>query len=109
MSSMTEMKLVEEMTDEQWLAIRKEAGLMIQPDSAEVDWRYGAIFDPYEIGLDLPEEMRVAGRIYFARSPGSDIWVEFGDLPEAIREALWHKHRQVLAFPAGLPSEFFKS
>jgi hypothetical protein len=40
---------VGEITVEQWLAVRMEAGLRIDPETAEVDWRYGAIFDPYEI------------------------------------------------------------
>jgi hypothetical protein len=41
-------------------------------------------------------------RIYFARSPGSDIWVGFGDLPTATQDALWNTHEKKLAFPAGL-------
>jgi hypothetical protein len=32
-----------------------------------------------------------SGRKYFARSPGSDIWVWFGDLPDAVRTALYAK------------------
>jgi hypothetical protein len=28
-------------------------------------------------------------RNYFARAPGSDLWVELGDIPEPVREALW--------------------
>jgi hypothetical protein len=42
------------------------------------------------------------GREYFARSPGSDIWVCFRDLPEGTASSLWEKHRSKLAFPAGL-------
>jgi hypothetical protein len=52
--------------------------------------------------IDNPEECQQVGREYFARSPGSDIWVWFGDLPEATRTALWERHKQKLAFPAGL-------
>ena len=73
----------------QWLAIRKEAGLKIDPETAEVDWKYAQTLDPYGIDPDLPEELRQVGREYFARSPGSDIWVHFGDLPEETRDALW--------------------
>ena len=40
---------------------------------------------------------------YFARSPGSDVWVLFGDLPDAIESALREKHKSKLAFPAGFP------
>jgi hypothetical protein len=87
---------------EQWLAIRKEAGLKIDPDTAEVDWSYAQTLDPYGIDPDLPEEYHQVGRAYFACSPGSDIWVWFGDLPDAVRTALYAKHRQSLAFPAGL-------
>jgi hypothetical protein len=109
MSRMTGTKFVGEMAAEQWLAVRKAAALRIDPDTAEVDWRYGAVFDPYEIEPDLPEELQVAGRVYFARSPGSDVWVSFDDLSDATREALWEKHERKLAFPAGLPAEFFKA
>ena len=76
---------------EQWLAIRKEAGLQIDPQTAEVFWKYGYTIDPYAVYPDLTDEERQIGRIYFARSPESDIWVEFGDLPDATREALWER------------------
>jgi len=88
---------------EQWLAIRRAAGLKIDPETAEVDWTYAQTLDPYGVVPDLPEECEQIGREYFARSPDSDIWVHFSDLPEATSEALWKKHRQQLAFPAGLP------
>jgi hypothetical protein len=93
---------------EQWLAIRKEAGLKIDPETAEVQYIYAQTLDPYGVDPDLPEEYQQVGREYFARSPGSDVWVHFGDLPEATREALWKKHSSKLAFPAGLiPFELF--
>ena len=94
------------MTDEEqkiWLAIRKEAGLKIDPETAEVTWRYAETLDPYGIGPDLPKELRQIGRSYFARDPGSDVWVSFYDLPDATRDALWKKHGSKLGFPAGLP------
>ena len=93
------------MTDEQrkiWRALRKEAGLKIDPETAEVTWEYAQILDPYGLHPDLPPECDQVGRAYFARSPGSEVWVEFGDLPDATRDALWRKHRSKLAFPAGL-------
>jgi hypothetical protein len=77
---------------EQWRAIRKEEGLKIDPATAEVDWSYEQVLDPYGVCPDLPEECQQVGRAYFARRPGSDIWVEFGDLPEKTREALWSRH-----------------
>jgi hypothetical protein len=30
-------------------------------------------------------------RHYFARAPGSDEWVDFGDLPDETREAIWRR------------------
>ena len=87
---------------EEWLAIRKEAGLHINPETAEVDWTYELTLDPYGVEPEIPEEYQQIGRAYFARSPGSDVWVWFGDLPEATRDALWAKHSRKLAFPAGL-------
>jgi hypothetical protein len=77
---------------EQWLAIRKEAGLHIDPETAEVYWDFVHLLDPYGVDLDLPEEYQQIGRDYFARSPGSDVWVWFGDLPEETRNALWDRH-----------------
>jgi len=95
----------EKAEEEQWLAIRKEAGLKIDPRTAAVDWGYGQTFDPYGIldEWELSEECHQVGRVYFARSPQSDdIWVHFGDLPETVREELWARHGSRIAFPAGL-------
>ena len=41
----------EKAEDEQWLAIRREAGLKIDPETAEVDWTYGQTLDPYGVHL----------------------------------------------------------
>jgi hypothetical protein len=93
------------MSDQEWnkfQSIRTEAGRNIDPAIAEVEWTYAQTLDPYGIDPDLPEEYQQVGRKYFARSPGSDIWVWFGDLPETTRTALWERHKQKLAFPAGL-------
>jgi len=89
---------------EQWLAIRKEAGLKIDPETAEVDWGYGLTLDPYGVRdeWELPEEFHQVGREYWARAPGSDVWVHFGDLPKTVREKIWARHRSRIAFPAGL-------
>jgi hypothetical protein len=81
-----------EMTTEQLLAIRKQAGLQIDPETAEVDWIFAQTLDPYGVDPDLPEEYQQVGREYFARSPESDIWVWFGDLPDTTRDALYKKH-----------------
>jgi hypothetical protein len=67
----------------EWLAIRKEAGLKTDPMTAEVIWKYTLVLDPYGV-LELPEDAQCIGRSYFARAPGSDIWVSFDDLPEQV-------------------------
>jgi hypothetical protein len=90
---------------EKWLAIRKEEALRIDPETAEVEWRYAQTLDPYGVfdEWELPEEFDQMGREYFARAPGSDIWVAFRDLPVETREKLWNRHRRVPAsFPARL-------
>jgi len=83
-------------------ALRKEVGLHIDPDTAEVEWIYAQTLDPYGDDPDLPEEYQQVGREYFARSPRSNVWVWFGDLPKATRDILWEKNQSKLAFPAGL-------
>jgi hypothetical protein len=79
------------MTDEeirQFYASRKAEGLKIDPATAEVFWWYRQEIDPYGILDPFPEEYDCVGRAYFARNPGSDIWVCFCDLPDATAEAL---------------------
>jgi hypothetical protein len=85
---------------EKWRATRKKAGLHIDPETAEVEWSYANVIDPYGLEPELPEQCW--GREYFARSPGSNVWVCFGDLPDSTRNVFWEKHGRKLAFPAGL-------
>ena len=84
-------KTVDELTIEQWLQIRKEEGRKIDPDIAEVSRRSAYVLDPYAVYPDLPEECQCIGRLNFARSPGSDIWVSFYDLPDETRRQLWER------------------
>jgi hypothetical protein len=91
---------------QQWLEIRKEAGKHIDTSTAEVMWIHARTFDPYGVHSDPPGELQQIGRVYFARSPGNDIWVWFGDLPGEVRERLWGKHSSKLAFPSGLSMIF---
>jgi hypothetical protein len=91
-----------EMDRQQFLSTRKEVGRNIDPKTAEVYWHYAHTLDPYGIDPELPQEYQQVGRVYFARSPDNDIWVDFGDLPDSTRDALWRKHRSKIAFPAGL-------
>jgi hypothetical protein len=87
----------EQIEVKKWLAIRKRAGRKIDPETAEVTWAYRQVLDPYGIYPELPEECYCVGREYFARSPGSDIWVCFGDLPTATCDALWKKYQTYCA------------
>ena len=83
----------------EWLAARKEAGLHIDPETAEVVGNYGQILDPYGVDPYLPAECQQGGWDHFARAPGSDVWVWFGDLPAATRAILDAKdpgHRRQL-------------
>ncbi len=95
-------KLAEREINE-WLTMRKQAGLTIDPETAEVQWWYARTVDPYGVSPELPKECDVVGREYFARSAGSEMWVSFDDLPAPIREALWNKLYSKEAFfsPAG--------
>jgi hypothetical protein len=79
-------------TKEEWLAVRKDAGLKIDPETAEVFWKYGQVCDAYGL-YDLTDEEDCIGRNYFARSPGSNVWVWFDDLPDAVRDRLWARLR----------------
>ena len=74
---------------EQWLQVRKEAALDIDPQTAEITWHWRNVLDPYGVYPDLPEEYRQIGREFFARSPHSEIWVSFDDLPDDVRQALY--------------------
>jgi hypothetical protein len=75
-------------------AIRKKAGLGIDPKTAELLWCWGQMADPYDDLAEIPDECYCIGLLYFARSPGSDnIWVEFGDLPDATVKALRERLR----------------
>jgi hypothetical protein len=70
---------------------RRAAGLLIDPSTAEIDWNYAQLSDPYGDGLPLLPEEEQVGRAYFARAPGSDIWVHLGELPDATRDAIWKR------------------
>jgi hypothetical protein len=63
----------------------------INPDTAEVRYEYSQFLDPYGVSRRKYYKMMAH---YFARSPGSDIWVAWGDLPYEVEESLWQKHRQ---------------
>jgi hypothetical protein len=88
-------------TREYLSSLREAVGLHIDPETAEVMWTYGQTMDPYGGEPNLPDEYYQVGREYFARSPGSNIWINFSDLPEATETKLWERHKSKLAFPTG--------
>jgi hypothetical protein len=71
----------------EFLSIRKEAGLKIDPATAEVTWQHTQILDPYGI-FDLSPEEDCVGAVMFARAPDSDVWVSEDELPSATVDAL---------------------
>jgi hypothetical protein len=75
------------------------------PSSDAASGARGSIFSPASFRIASHRSssaFSLAVCEYFARSPGSDIWVEFGDLADDTRERLWARHSRKLAFPAGL-------
>ena len=79
------------------VAVRREAGLKIDPATREVDWSRERESDPYGIE-PLPDEFNLSWH-GFARSPGSRIWVSFRDLPDATRKALEETRPREADFP----------
>jgi hypothetical protein len=79
--------VVRDQEQDEFLSIRKEAGLKIDPATAEVTWRHAQVVDPYGIRDLSPEECCI-GRVLFARAPGSDVWVSEDELPSATVDAL---------------------
>jgi hypothetical protein len=69
----------------EWLASRKEIGRQIDPDAAEVIWQFESVLDPYQVCKDLPDQLQLVGREYFARSLDTEDWVSFDDLPQRRR------------------------
>lgn len=84
---MSDQSANDRLSVDEWRAIHREEGRRINPDTAEVFWTYGQIADPYGFG-NLPPGYECLGPLHFARRPGSEIWVEFGDLPQATLDAL---------------------
>jgi hypothetical protein len=91
LSSVTALESWGFATVEAFLASRREAGLKIDPATADVAWWYGDGLDRYGVQPVPDGDFRCVGREYFARAPGNDVWVSFHDLPEATAKALQHR------------------
>jgi hypothetical protein len=81
---------------------RRAAGLSIDPSTAQIERWCAQTLDPYGDGLPLLPGTEQIGRENFARAPGSDIWVLFGDLPDATREAIWNRRERVTIVRIGI-------
>jgi hypothetical protein len=63
--------------------------------------------DPYGVYPNLPGECQQIGRVEFARSSESDIWVCFYDLlTDETREQLWKMHETAPSPPLELSDRF---
>jgi hypothetical protein len=72
---------------DEYLAIRKQAALQIDAETAEVNWWWANELDPY--GTENADEGYCCiNRCYFVRAPGSGVWVHESGLPETTFEAL---------------------
>jgi hypothetical protein len=80
---------------EDWFRRIKEEGTRIDPETAIYTDTYAALVDPYGVFGELPEEMHQHQYDWyqFARSPESEIWVEFEDLPEDTRNRILERIR----------------
>jgi hypothetical protein len=85
---------------EAFLDRKRQIGLMIDPATAETMFHYADVGDPYDV-LGREFQTGCVGRERLARAPGGK-WVNFGELPDATRDALWARDGRKLSFPYGL-------
>ena len=83
---------------------RRQIGTTIDPTTAETIFWFADMNDPYDI-LDEEYHEGQWGREQFARNPGGP-WVDFDDLPDVTREALWQRDGHKLVFPYGLDGDY---
>ena len=81
-----------EVTTEYLNALRRAVGQLIDPETAEVNWWHVEMADPYGDYTELPPHLQCTGRAHFARAPGTDVWIESADLPEATHKRLCEIH-----------------
>jgi len=75
----------------QQLKLYRNEARLIDPETAEIKSQNVPAMDPYRLFLEEPNDEILQ---YFARAPGSDIWVAWQDLPQEVEFALWLKHRE---------------
>lgn len=81
-----------EVTTEYLNALRSAVGQLIDPETAEVNWWYVEMLDPYGDYAELPPHFQCTGRAHFARAPGTDVWIESAHLPKATVKRLCKIH-----------------
>jgi hypothetical protein len=81
-----------QVTKEYLNVLRRAVGQLIDPETAEVNWWHVELIDPYGDYAELPPHLQCTGRAHFARAPGTDVWIESGDLPEATHKRLCEIH-----------------
>jgi hypothetical protein len=92
-----------------WKMVVDEAALHIDPETAEIKCEHSWFLDPY--GIDQRKYQKRMPH-YFARSPGSDTWVAWDDLPYDVELSLWQKHKKTspgLREPTSCWASFVKS
>jgi hypothetical protein len=69
-----------EVPTEYLTALRRAAGRLIDPETAEIACHAVGVVDPYG---DLPYHEDNIAKDFFARVPETDLWIVSGDLPKA--------------------------
>jgi hypothetical protein len=90
-TTVPEQVCISETEFERRMEERRAAGKLIDPATARVWWQHAMLMDPYGDGLEIGEEYRCIGRVWFARAPDSDCAVWVADLPDATRDAIWKR------------------
>jgi hypothetical protein len=78
---------------DEFYARMKTEGLTIDPKTAYVRDGYTHFGDPYGVEGFSPTKYEAVRHMHYARAPGRDDWVWFGDLPLETRAALEERLR----------------
>jgi hypothetical protein len=87
-------------------ALRRAAGRLIDPETAEITWHDVWLADPYDDQPDVPATCNIVGDDFFTRVPGTNVWIVSSDLPKPTFDRIWeHRwlHRRRLDMSFSLP------
>ncbi len=90
-------------------ALRRAAGRLIDPETAEISWHTVWLADPYGEYRDERDGLTKYGDIdddFFVLVPGTNLWIVSSDLPKATFDRIWeHRwlHRRRLDMSFSLP------